>query len=71
MAIALASFMVSVVAAVITHTILTFDFPGDTESPDLPKWANRLGDISLVTTWVGFLIGVVSLTVFAMRNLYS
>ena len=63
-AIALGSFMTSVVAAVVTHTILAFDFPGDTESPDLPKWANKLGDVSLVTTWTGFLVGIISLAIF-------
>jgi hypothetical protein len=61
-------FSVSVLSAVIAHTLLiVYERPGSISQS--PKWVYSLGGLSLLGTWVGFLIGIIGLAYFALKNL--
>jgi hypothetical protein len=65
-AVSLIGFMLSIVCAIIAHTIGLFDFPPrETEQPD---WERKVGGGALILTWIGFLIGILSLAIFAAKN---
>jgi hypothetical protein len=67
--ISFAGFVVSVIAAVFLHTVFVDDeklyVTGDLESRSWEKAAA----ISLIFMWSGFLVGILSLAIFAVRNL--
>ena len=66
--ISLIGFMVSVLSSIIAYTIaVIFELPETRE--ETPDWASTLGGLGLIFTWVGFLTGILSLAVFALRNL--
>ena len=69
--VALAGFMTCVISSIIVHSLMLFvDFPGKRKGKD-PKWVEGVGVFSFIFAWSGFLVGVVSLAVFAMRNLVA
>lgn len=63
---AISGFMTSVVGSIIHYTLMIFDFPGNRKSGALEI---RLMSYSLIFSWAGFLIGIVSLSLFAIKNL--
>lgn len=61
---ALVSFLVSVIGGIITYSFAALD-PED-------KYSERIRavvDISIVLMWVGFLVGLLSIATFALKNL--
>ncbi len=68
--IALCGFMVSVVASVVAYTYVIYKFPvSDSDSDDTTISGQTWWGVSILATWIGFLVGVVSLVVFAVKNL--
>lgn len=65
----LLGFMASVVASIVAHTYAIADFPGD--GPHLKRKSTIVGGSALMAAWIGFLLGVASLTIFAMVNLFK
>ena len=61
-------FVSSVLASVIAWTFYLIDYPGINFKK--PSWYRFWGGLSLITCWLGFLVGVIALTVFALRNLF-
>jgi hypothetical protein len=67
--VSLLGFMVSVLSSVVVYTILIiFEYPAPGKNLKTPEWADVLGGTGTLLTWVGFLIGILSLAVFAVRN---
>ncbi len=69
-AVALIGFLSSILGgiAVYTMTLVTRKvMPGGHEES---AGDNPIGSIGLILLWAGFLVGVLALTVFALRNLY-
>jgi len=66
-AVALVGFMLSVVASVIVHSMMIINFEPGEEPTD--KETMALVTI-LIGAWLGFLIGIVSLTIFSIKNLF-
>jgi lipid-A-disaccharide synthase-like uncharacterized protein len=63
--VSLIGFMVSTLFATIAYTIgLIFEFP----KQETPGNLAALGMLSLILTWLGFLVGILSLAIFALRN---
>jgi hypothetical protein len=66
--ISLSGFMLSVFCATVSYSLgLAFSFPG--EHGETPGSVELIGGLFIVATWVGFLAGVLSLSLFAIRNL--
>ena len=66
--ISLIGFMLSVLSSTIAHTIqIYFHAPGVNYNGI--NWATILGGIAVIITWIGFLVGILSLAIFAIRNL--
>lgn len=63
---AISGFMTSVVGSIVHYTLMIFDFPGNRKPGALEK---RLMAYSLIFSWAGFLIGIISLSLFAIKNL--
>jgi amino acid transporter len=65
--ISIMGFMISVLASVVAYTIIVaYHAPGD--QIERPEWAKHLGLIGIILTWTGFLVGILSLASFALRN---
>jgi hypothetical protein len=58
-------FVISVIACVIEQTITLMDKPGAKRM----VWWTTAGGVSIVFAWTGFLLGIISLSIFAIRNL--
>lgn len=67
-AVSLASFMLSVLASVILHTVL-LGFSPARESPST-QWEELLAAISVGVCWFFFLTGIASLSIFVIKNLF-
>lgn len=65
-AISLICFMISILGAIIEHTVLLINFPPKLK---LKLWTGVLGGMGLFLAWGGFLIGIFSLAIFAVKNL--
>ena len=63
----LVAFMVSIISAVIAHTMFIFDFPPHKSEQEV--WVAIFGGGGLVFAWTGFLVGIVCLAIFAAKNL--
>jgi len=65
-AISFGGFIISVVASVVAYTYLLDEYPETEEKSEDP-----LGVVvSLLFTWLGFLLGITSLTILSIRNLF-
>ena len=42
---------------------------GFSENLEIPLWASFVGSAGVILTWVGFLIGILSLAIFALKNI--
>lgn len=62
--VSLISFMISVIASVVFHTLLVVGFPGTNVEVD-----DTYIGLAVFTSWVTFLVGLLSLVIFAARNL--
>lgn len=62
----LASFCVAVVASVLTYTVMIYRAPGGPSDK-----LDAVAGCSLYTTWIGFLTGILLLTIFAIKNILS
>ena len=61
-------FMVSVTSAVIAHTTYVWDNEFFIKENPLLSGKSTVLSLSLLIMWIGFLLGVFSLVVFAIRN---
>lgn len=66
-AVSLIGFVLSVIAAVIAHTLMILSFEADEQSDQ----EGNVVMFSLFAIWLGFLIGIVSLAIFALKNFFS
>jgi hypothetical protein len=65
-AVSLAGFMATVVSGMVVHSLLLlFAFRGKEE----PNWIALVGGFSTFLMWLGFIVGVVSLGIFGIKNL--
>jgi 4-hydroxybenzoate polyprenyltransferase len=70
--VSLVGFMASVIGSIINYTALIFDFPksrNNRKTGVVKSGAKKVVGISLYLTWLGFLTGVISLSIFAIKNL--
>ena len=67
-ALSFVAFILSVIAAVAAHTFFVLHFPRPENKPT--EWIKDATAFALLIAWLGFLIGVVSLAIFSIRNLY-
>lgn len=65
--VSLGGFMVSVLSSVVQYTVMLMTLRKN--QVESTKWEILLGLVSLGFTWIGFLIGIISLAIFAIRNL--
>src|SRR5205823_5624815 len=65
-AISLSSFVASIIASVISQTIILGRYSDE-------EWGgeSRVGCTALYGVWLGFILGLVSIVIFAMRNLFT
>ncbi|MEK6337394.1 MAG: hypothetical protein AABM67_20925 [Acidobacteriota bacterium] len=68
-AVSLGGFVLSVLTSVVAYTILLMNSPVVEEETRWPLWERRISDAAMVTTWLSFLLGVLSLTLFLIKNL--
>src|SRR5215212_9905047 len=64
----LIGFIVSILSTIIAYTVFV-QYGFEEEEPNLPGWAAFIGLIGILLTWMGFLTGIVSLAIFALKNL--
>ena len=64
-------FLVSIISAAILYTIVLFYEKKTVYNPDLktPQYAKTIGMGGFIGTWLGFIVGIVCLSIFAMKNL--
>jgi len=67
--VALIGFIVAVVACVVAHTMYIIVNYDAFEEKDIDDWRHTVTMISFVCIWIGFLLGVLSLAIFGIRNL--
>jgi hypothetical protein len=67
-AISLVSFMASIVAALVVHTIV---LGNHFESTDKRSRELMVGGYTLIIVWATFVLGMLSLTIFTIRNLWA
>jgi hypothetical protein len=65
--VSIVGFMVSVLSSMIAYTILIL-YENPLNSEETPTWAAQLGTFGMFSTWIGFLIGILTLAIFALRN---
>jgi hypothetical protein len=68
--VSLAGFILSILAATIVYS-LALVYERATSDRESPGWVALVGGGSLFGTWIGFLIGIVGLSAFAVKNLLS
>jgi hypothetical protein len=66
--VSLFGFIVSVICSIVYYSLALYYFPGVAELEDGSHWGKAM-TFSLVTAWIGMLIGLVSLSIFAIKNL--
>ncbi len=67
--VSISAFLLSTVSAVVTHTMFVGN-PHYFAAADMPKgWPRSLAMSGLVVMWISFLVAVIALGVFAIRNL--
>lgn len=66
---AVLGFMVAVVGAMTMYTLFLVHERPENREVDAPDWVKIVGGTSALAMWAGFLIGVLSLGVFAIKNL--
>ncbi|MDT4954955.1 MAG: hypothetical protein QOJ02_3093 [Acidobacteriota bacterium] len=66
--VSLVGFIISVICSIVYYSLALYYFPGVVELKQESRWGKVMG-LSLVTAWIGMLIGLVSLSMFAVRNL--
>ncbi len=65
--VSLVGFMISVLSSATTYTLIV-EYEFDEDSEEQPMWSLLLGVLSIFLTWLGFLVGIISLSIFAIRN---
>jgi hypothetical protein len=65
--VSLIGFVISVLSSTVAYTLgLIHSFPGDNE--DIPEWSETAGSLGIRFAWIGFLIGIISLATFFVKN---
>ena len=69
--ISLVGFLLTVVGVIIFHSITVIEqtLYSEDES-NIPDWLGMTGLISILISWFSFIVAIVSMTVFALKNLY-
>lgn len=68
-AVSVAGFLVTVVASVVTYSVMVFSFPRP--GIQTKKWEGNLVIFAILLTWLGFFSGVISLAIFIVKNLFA
>ena len=68
-AVSVAGFLVTVVASVVTYSVMVLSFPRP--GIETKKWEKDLVIFAILFTWLGFFSGVISLAVFIVKNLFA
>lgn len=64
--VSLVGFMISVLSSVVVYTVTIWFYLEDSVSSD---WPDTIHGSGVFFAWIGFLIGILSLGIFALRNL--
>jgi uncharacterized membrane protein YoaK (UPF0700 family) len=62
-------FLLSVIGAVVAHTVFVGNVEHFTEEDIAKSGARTIAWTSFVVMWIGFLLGIIALGIFAIRNL--
>jgi hypothetical protein len=69
--VALGGFMVSVIASVVQYTVMLYwGFPVFRSRDTNSDWMGCFSLASLFFSWAGFLVGIVALAIFSMKNIF-
>jgi hypothetical protein len=66
--VSLIGFIISVICSMVFYSLALYYFPGVAELKEGSRWG-KVMTFSLLTAWIGMLIGLVFLSMFAIRNL--
>lgn len=68
LAVSILGFIINVVSSVVIYSLLVLNSPGRNVHPE--DWEQLTIASSIFITWLSFLLGVVSLAIFIIRNLF-
>ena len=63
----LIGFLVTIIGSIVSYSLLIFDFPGGKRKAN--EWEDKLGGMGLLFAWFGFIFGIISLSVFTIKNI--
>jgi hypothetical protein len=66
--VSIGGFLLAVISSVISYSILVLNFPG--RGAEMTEWEKYLVTGSTLVTWLGFLTGIISLSIFILRNFF-
>ncbi len=69
-AVSLISFLISIIGGISVKTVFTFVAFNQSDEDDVSERANSLRGIGIILLWLGFLIGISSLALFGILNLF-
>jgi uncharacterized membrane protein len=61
-------FMIAVASSVLVYSVVVFYENPTKHREYTPDWAATMGGLGMFMTWIGFMIGVMTLALFAIRN---
>jgi ABC-type molybdate transport system permease subunit len=64
---ALLGFLFTVICSTVAYSLLIFDFPG--RKTKTKEWENAVGGFALIFSWIGFVIGIISVSVYTIKNI--
>jgi hypothetical protein len=67
--VALSSFLLSIIASVITYTLYIENMPGNQDGQNWPSGQEAIAGLSLIVSWGCLLLGLLALSAFTIRNL--
>lgn len=68
-AVSLISFMLSIVASIVGYTVIIASSSSLVSKSQVSEKERNVGAFGIIITWLGFLIGIISFTIFAVKNL--
>lgn len=72
MVVSLLAFTLSIIASVVGYTLIVLESQhADTSEIFGKGWMGDVGTAAILGTWLGFLLGILSLVIFALGNLFT
>ena len=71
--VSLLSFTLSIISSVVVYTLVLLDSlePNRESLFASSEWRGNVGASGILITWLGFLLGIIFLVIFALRNLFA